>query len=143
MGRCHAIDLEITPIVPDENPDAGVCVLLGEIAGSPGEEIETEVVIEGDYEANSFDMALEYDTSDIEVLEITPGEVIQEIVENGGEFDLEQFGPGSGPGEGGSGNPELKHGHDRRKSGVRRNGVQRKRPDHEDEGQDSRRRRSR
>ena len=24
MGRCHAIDLEITPIVPDENPDAGV-----------------------------------------------------------------------------------------------------------------------
>ena len=110
MGRCHAIDLEITPIVPDENPDAGVCVLLGEIAGSPGEEIETEVVIEGDYEANSFDMALEYDASDIEVLEITPGEVIQEIVENGGEFDLEQFGPGSGPGEGGSGNPDSSTG---------------------------------
>ena len=129
MGRCHAIDLEITPIVPDENPDAGVCVLLGEIAGSPGEEIETEVVIEGDYEANSFDMALEYDASDIEVLEITPGQVIQEIVENGGEFDLEQFG--------------RKHGHDRRKSGVRRDGVRRKRPNHEDEGQDSRRRRSR
>ncbi len=110
MGRCHAIDLEITPIVPDENPDAGVCVLLGEIAGSPGEEIETEVVIEGDYEANSFDMALEYDASDIEVLEITPGQVIQEIVENGGEFDLEQFGPGSGPGEGGSGNPDSSTG---------------------------------
>lgn len=110
MGRCHAIDLEITPIVPDENPDAGVCVLLGEIAGSPGEEIETEVVIEGDYEANSFDMALEYDANDIEVLEITPGQVIQEIVENGGEFDLEQFGPGSGPGEGGSGNPDSSTG---------------------------------
>lgn len=107
MGRCHAIDLEITPIVPDENPDAGVCVLLGEIAGSPGEEIETEVVIEGDYEANSFDMALEYDANDIEVLEITPGQVIQEIVENGGEFDLEQFGPGSGPGGGGSGSPDA------------------------------------
>ena len=110
MGRCHAIDLEITPIVPDENPDAGVCVLLGEIAGSPGEEIETEVVIEGDYEANSFDMALEYDASDIEVLEITPGQVIQEIVENGGEFDLEQFGPGSGPGDGGSGSPDASTG---------------------------------
>ena len=110
MGRCHAIDLEITPIVPDENPDAGVCVLLGEIAGSPGEEIETEVVIEGDYEANSFDMALEYDANDIEVLEITPGQVIQEIVENGGEFDLEQFGPGSGPGEGGSGSPDASTG---------------------------------
>ena len=104
MGRCHAIDLEITPIVPDENPDAGVCVLLGEIAGSPGEEIETEVVIEGDYEANSFDMTLEYDASDIEVLEITPGQVIQEIVENGGEFDLQQ---GSGTGSGGSGSSDA------------------------------------
>ena len=107
MGRCHAIDLEITPIVPDENPDAGVCVLLGEIAGSPGEEIETEVVIEGDYEANSFDMALEYDASDIEVLEITPGQVIQEIVENGGEFDLQQ---GSGTGSGGSGSSDASTG---------------------------------
>ena len=107
MGRCHAIDLEITPIVPDENPDAGVCVLLGEIAGSPGEEIETEVVIEGDYEANSFDMALEYNASDIEVLEITPGQVIQEIVENGGEFDLQQ---GSGTGSGGSGSPDASTG---------------------------------
>ena len=107
MGRCHAIDLEITPIVPDENPDAGVCVLLGEIAGSPGEEIETEVVIEGDYEANSFDMTLEYDASDIEVLEITPGQVIQEIVENGGEFDLQQ---GSGTGSGGSGSSDASTG---------------------------------
>ena len=110
MGRCHAIDLEITPIVPDENPDAGVCVLLGEIAGSPGEEIETEVVIEGDYEANSFDMALEYDASDIEVLEITPGQVIQEIVENGGEFDLQQSSPGGIGGGGGSGSPDASTG---------------------------------
>ncbi len=106
-GIRHAIDLEITPIVPDENPDAGVCVLLGEIAGNPGEEIETEVVIEGDYEANSFDMALEYDASDIEVLEITPGQVIQEIVENGGEFDLQQ---GSGTGSGGSGSSDASTG---------------------------------
>ena len=110
MGRCHAIDLEITPIVPDENPDAGVCVLLGEIAGSPGEEIETEVVIEGDYEANSFDMALEYDASDIEVLEITPGQVIQEIVENGGEFELQQSSPGGIGGGGGSGSPDASTG---------------------------------
>ena len=70
-------------------------------------EIETEVVIEGDYEANSFDMALEYDASDIEVLEITPGQVIQEIVENGGEFDLQQ---GSGTGSGGSGSPDASTG---------------------------------
>ena len=107
---CHAVDLTITKIEKGTTQDAGVCVLLGEIAGSPGEEIETEVVIEGDYEANSFDMALEYDASDIEVLEITPGQVIQEIVENGGEFDLEQFGPGSGPGEGGSGSPDASTG---------------------------------
>jgi len=110
LGAGHAVDLIVTKTVEGENPDAGVCVLLGEIAGSPGEEIETEVVIEGDYEANSFDMALEYDANDIEVLEITPGQVIQEIVENGGEFDLEQFGPGSGPGEGGSGNPDSSTG---------------------------------
>ena len=110
MGRCHAIDLEITPIVPDENSDAGVCVLLGEIAGNPGEEIETEVVIEGDYEANSFDMTLEYDASDIEVLEITPGQVIQEIVENGGEFELQQSSPGGIGGGGGSGSSDASTG---------------------------------
>ena len=104
---CHAVDLTITKIEKGTTQDAGVCVLLGEIAGSPGEEIETEVVIEGDYEANSFDMALEYDASDIEVLEITPGEVIQEIVENGGEFDLQQ---GSGTGSGGSGSPDASTG---------------------------------
>ena len=104
---CHAVDLTITKIEKGTTQDAGVCVLLGEIAGSPGEEIETEVVIEGDYEANSFDMALEYDASDIEVLEITPGEVIQEIVENGGEFDLQQ---GSGTGSGGSGRPDASTG---------------------------------
>ena len=106
-GNGHAVDLIVTQTIEGENPDAGVCVLLGEIAGSPGEEIETEVVIEGDYEANSFDMALEYNASDIEVLEITPGQVIQEIVENGGEFDLQQ---GSGTGSGGSGSPDASTG---------------------------------
>lgn len=107
---CHAVDLTITKIEKGTTQDAGVCVLLGEIAGSPGEEIETEVVIEGDYEANSFDMALEYDASDIEVLEITPGQVIQEIVENGGEFDLQQSSPGGIGGGGGSGSPDASTG---------------------------------
>lgn len=107
---CHAVDLTITKIEKGTTQDAGVCVLLGEIAGSPGEEIETEVVIEGDYEANSFDMTLEYDASDIEVLEITPGQVIQEIVENGGEFDLQQSSPGGIGGGGGSGSPDASTG---------------------------------
>lgn len=103
---CHAVDLTITKIVEGTTQDAGVCVLLGEIVGAPGEEIETEVIIEGEYEANSFDMELTYDASDIEVMEITPGAVIQDIVENGGEFELEQSSSGSGTGGGGSGNPD-------------------------------------
>ncbi len=109
-GEHHAIDLEITPIVPGENQDAGVCVVLGDIVGEPGEEVETEVIIEGEYEANTFDLELSYDASDMEVMEITPGEVIQEIVENGGEFELEQSLPGSGMGDGGSGNPDSSSG---------------------------------